>query len=257
MNSAHRSRGRRISLLLHRWHRRLGIMVSVFVVWLAISGWLLNHTAFLHLAQRSITTPLITAHYSLQMQWPTKVFNTASHWLTFNDTATWLDGRPLSVAATAPLGLVEDERALYIATATTFSVLEKNGDPIDRETSDLLPIKIIARIGRGCAGIAIGDADHVYASRDGIIWQRCDEAVQWSQAEPLSEKQRATIKLLEQPGVPLEKLIQDLHSGRFFGALGPLVVDLVGLVFVLLALSGIWMFAHQRKQRTAGINRSR
>lgn len=250
MNSAHRSRARRISLVLHRWHRRFGVLVSVFVLWLAISGWLLNHTAFLNLAQRSITTPLIAEHYGLHTELPTKIFNAGAHWLTFNDTMTWLDGKPLASALSQPLGLVEGERALYVANATTLLLLEKNGAPIDSERVDLLPIKNIARLGYGCGGIVISDTKMIYASGDGIKWQRCDSDVRWSSASPLSAPQRATIEPLVQPGVSLEKLIQDLHSGRFFGAWGPLFVDFVGLIFVVLALSGLWMFAHQRKQRT-------
>lgn len=37
-------------LLLLRWHRRLGLFAAVFLIWLAVSGILLNHTASLNLA---------------------------------------------------------------------------------------------------------------------------------------------------------------------------------------------------------------
>lgn len=249
MNSAHRSRARRISLILHRWHRRFGVLVSVFVLWLAISGWLLNHTAFLNLAQRSISLPLLSAHYGLSVELPVQAFNAGAHWLTFNSTTAWLDGKSLESALSQPLGLIEGERALYLANATTLLLLEKNGAPIDSERVDSLPIKNISRLGYGCGGVVISDAQAIYASGDGISWQRCDSDVQWSSASPLSAQQRATIEPLVQPAVSLEKLIQDLHSGRFFGAWGPLFIDFVGLIFVVLALSGLWMFAHQRKQR--------
>jgi len=249
MNPHTRSRARRISLLLHRWHRRIGVMISVFVIWMAVSGWLLNHTAFFDLAHRSVTTHLIALRYGLNEALPTQAFNADKHWLTFTDESAWLDGKLLSTPLPQPLGLIADAKTIYIANASTLLLFNDNGALIDSESTNLLPIPTITRIGRGCNGIVIADPQKQFASGDGVNWEMCKGDVQWSSAQPLTEYQLAIIKPLVQPGVSLERLIQDLHSGRFFGTWGPFFVDAIGLAFVLLALSGLWMFSHQRKQR--------
>ncbi len=43
-------------------------------------------------------------------------------------------------------------------------------------------------------------------------------------------------------GLPLERIILDLHSGRMFGTFGEYVMDIVALLFIFLALSGGWMW---------------
>ena len=49
----------------------MGITVSLFVVFLVLTGWALNHTAELGLARISVHTPWITAWYGLRGEVPT------------------------------------------------------------------------------------------------------------------------------------------------------------------------------------------
>ncbi|WP_442908695.1 hypothetical protein [Hydrogenovibrio sp. 3SP14C1] len=37
----------------------------------------------------------------------------------------------------------------------------------------------------------------------------------------------------------MEKIILELHNGYFFGKIGPWLVDLASLLFILMVLSGI------------------
>jgi hypothetical protein len=43
-----------------------------------------------------------------------------------------------------------------------------------------------------------------------------------------------------------QRVVQDLHSGRFFGSMGVWVVDLSALLLLVLALSGLWMWGVRR-----------
>ena len=77
---------------------------------------------------------------------------------------------------------------------------------------------------------------------------------EWSKASPLPQelvdnlKQRA-----ELPGISMETLILDLHSGRFFGTAGVLFVDLIGLLICILALTGLWAwYSHYRLKKLGG-----
>jgi len=56
----------------------------------------------------------------------------------------------------------------------------------------------------------------------------------------------------ELPGISLETLILDLHSGRFFGKAGVLFVDFIGLLMCLLALTGLWAWYSHNKLRKSG-----
>jgi uncharacterized iron-regulated membrane protein len=45
----------------------------------------------------------------------------------------------------------------------------------------------------------------------------------------------------------VERVILDLHSGRFFGKLGPWLFDIAALLLILLSLSGAWIWLKRRR----------
>ena len=51
------------------------------------------------------------------------------------------------------------------------------------------------------------------------------------------------------PGISLETVILDLHSGRFFGDAGVLFVDFMGLLTVFLAMTGTYVWLMKRRKR--------
>ena len=46
-------------------------------------------------------------------------------------------------------------------------------------------------------------------------------------------------------GLPLERVILDLRSGRIVGQWGVYVVDGAALLFLALVITGLWMWATQ------------
>ena len=43
-----------------------------------------------------------------------------------------------------------------------------------------------------------------------------------------------------------ERLLLDIHSGRVLGSLGVVLVDLMALLFMLMAASGVWIWSRRR-----------
>jgi hypothetical protein len=236
---------RRFSLLLHRWHRRIGITASLFLIWMSVSGWLLNHTGALDLAQRQLTGDFIAAHYGLHNEIPTQAYVAAQHWLVVGDDAAALDGKKIDSMFAQPRGMVAFDNNLFVADATKLVLLDASGGLIDNVS---VPITI-ARIGLGCGGVVIASAEKQLVTQDGVAFADCTESPQWSDEAALTKIQHEQIAPLLSSGVTLERVLLDLHSGRFFGAWGPYVVDALGLGLVMLALSGIWMFVRHQHQR--------
>lgn len=243
------SRRRKLSIRLHRWHRRIGVLASVFLIWMSLSGWLLNHTGALDLARIKVHASWILQRYGIKNDMPTQEFMAAPHWLVVTPDATWFDGKIIAASLGKPLGMVASNRMIFVASAAQLHVLADDGALIDTIDASQLPIANIARIGSGCGGVAIADATKIFASNDGANWQPCDADIVWAISAPLTTAQQQQIKPLLQPGVSLERVILDLHSGRFLGAWGPYFVDALGLGLTLLALSGLWMYSQQRRRR--------
>jgi hypothetical protein len=240
-----------IGVLLHRWHRRMGAVAGLFVLWLAASGIALNHSADLGLDHMPISAPWLIRWYGLHPVIPEKGFRSTKHWLIGTDARTVIDGRPLASALPQPIGFVAANDLLFAASASSITILDAQGQLVDTlQTSDL-PLSNIHRIGQGDGVVVIADMqDHRFASRDGLNWMPYSSNAIWSESETLPTAIRARAAPYLSPQLPLERILLDAHSGRIIGRFGPLVVDAVGIVFILIALSGLWIYFRHRMRRT-------
>lgn len=228
--------------LFYRWHRRIGVSAAVFLVWIVISGWLLNHSDSLNLARKEIHSPALAHWYNIHYQIPTQGFMQGNHWLISSDEVLLVDGKKIDAFFTGSVGIAAYKNLIAIASAHEVLLLDDKNQVIDKLDKSSLPLPTITKMGTGCNGILISDNQQHYSSADGLDWQPCNEGLTWSQQQTLNTQQIAQAELQLVPAISLEKLMVDLHTGRFFGRYGAYVVDAVGLCLLLLALSGIWLF---------------
>ncbi len=86
--------------------------------------------------------------------------------------------------------------------------------------------------------------------------------VEWSIQQKIPDNLYREIKnIYRGDGLPLECVILNLYSGRFFGKIGVFVWDAVGIIILVLALSGIFLFYfpagfRKRKNRLNNSNAS-
>ncbi len=238
----HKKNNRTLPRTFYRWHRRIGASAALFLIWIVVSGWLLNHSDSLNLAQREIHSPALAHWYNLNYQAPKKGFTHNKHWLINSDEILLLDGKKINAPFARALGLAAYEKLIAIANTQEILLLDEQQTIIDKLSVSSLPIKTITHIGSGCSGITIGDGQQTFSTVDGLDWLQCSETITWSKTENLNPQQIAQIEPQLVPAISVEKLIVDLHTGHFFGRYGAYVVDAVGLCLLLLALSGLWLF---------------
>jgi uncharacterized iron-regulated membrane protein len=58
-------------------------------------------------------------------------------------------------------------------------------------------------------------------------------------------------------GLPLERVMLDLHSGRILGRAGVYLVDTAAVLFLLLAISGVWLWARRRASARTHLHKTR
>lgn len=238
----------RIGVLLHRWHRRLGAIAAAFLIWLAISGILINEAAVLHLDQVRVGWPWLMHWYGLQAEAPASGWFAGGHWLATVDDEATLDGRRLDPAVHAPVGMVDAGGILYVATPTSLVLLKADGTRIDELREPPLPVASIRRLGLIDQQVAIQDLD-AYGSADGEDWTAVAPAsVQWVQPQPLPDAQRTLVARLARPSLPLARILADAHSGRLFGRYGVGIINIVGLLAIMLAASGLWLWRRSRQR---------
>ena len=235
-----------LGVLLHRLHRWMGITVSLFVVFLVLTGWALNHTAELGLGRLPVRAPWISAWYGLGGTVPATGYTASGHWLISGENGALFDGKKTAFELREVIGMAATADLIAIASRAELILLDREGRVVDRIAAPQLPISAITRIGAAQNQIILQGATR-HASVDGLTWTPFKGDAAWSAPQALPPNQQDFAQHLA-PAVPLERIMQDLHSGRILGRYGPYLMDAVGLTFLLLAGSGLWMFLRHRRR---------
>lgn len=240
-------------------HRRLGLAVVLVIVWLAVTGLLLNHSDRLKLQDIKIHTPWLLKLYGLS---PAKVPDTGfvsakKWWLEWAD-AYEVDGRVLAGSQGKLVGGVALPDGVLVATEEVVLVFNARGDLLERlgslhglnGTFQRLGLWSTQPVLQSSSGLFIGSVDAVSWQP----WSGSSESVSWSERKPLPEAIKARLQaqgsgIGGEGDITLEKLVLDLHSGRLLGAWSWLVLDLFALLLLSGAGSGlmIWLKLRGRK----------
>lgn len=245
-----RFRFRRAALV---WHRRLGLAAAPFVALLVVSGILLNHTEALGLDRRFAAHPWLLSWYGVEADAPESGFPAGESWVAWAGGRIWLDGAPVG-ESTAPLAgaaAVAGLPAIAAAAADAVWLFAADGSLIEKAPPVGVPLPVEALAAgpggalflRAGAGVWEGDSDLVE-------WRPAAAAATpaWARAAPLPSAVAARIAESRRgKGLPWERVLLDLHSGRLFGALGPLAMDAAAVLLVLLAASGIYNWTRTRR----------
>lgn len=229
---------RRRSRRLHRW---LGLLLLVPLLTAALTGVALNHSAELGLANRHLTNSLVRNQYGMILRGYPLAFGLAGK----ASAARWdshLFFRDQILDSTENLvGAVPLRDGVSVVTEKAVHYFGLDGTLIETLDSASLPDIPIIRAGRTPAlTLALETSQGVFTADSELIGftpAGPETSVEWSEkVEPAKADRELWEKTYLGDGVPLDRVILDIHSGRFFGTWGKWVWDL--LVFGILILSG-------------------
>ncbi len=243
--------------LLWRWHRRLGVVAALFVLLLASSGIVLNHTAELGLDRSFVAWPWLTRAYGDNSA-DLPAFQLGEHWLMrAADGRVYLDAVDVAPCTGELVGAQQLGNFLYAACGEELLLITPGGELLESvSASGGLPTTL-----RG-----IGMIDSTLALQTDAGWWLVDvEQLDFSVRAPggaiiqqfaaghlptsIREKIPAPAQWLS-----WERLLLDVHSGRVLGRGGVLLVDTIGVLLAGLASSGLamWWLHRRRRQRLSG-----
>lgn len=228
---------------LRRWHARFGVFAVVFFMLLTVSGIVLNHGSTLRLEGRKLHVAWLARWYGFKVEPPEGVYESGGHLLVWGNGLWVLDGKNIAEGVSRPVGMIGLSDALYIAAADALFAYGIDGLLIEKIPAAALPAVPIRAIGIKDRLLWLKTGGGIFASADGIAWRNVlANDVSWSVAQPvpLALQRKLAAHLL--PGISVMQFIADVHSGRILGSRGPLVVDLMGLLLMVLGLSGSWVF---------------
>lgn len=241
---------RSVRLFLLRWHRRLGVAVSLLLIWLAVTGIALNHSSDWGLDQAA-GPGVLQAVYSGDVIAFTS-YRAGDAWVSHNGASTlYVQGSEVGYCSQPFAGAVLMAGEIIAACGETLLVVSMGAELI--ESIDIgydleaLPDAIGVTAGVDDHHLMLRSGDVTYAvSLDTLAltaFSGAPDTVMWAvSAEHGTEIQ----SLLEQAsfgsGVSWTQMLVDLHSGRILGRLGTTGMDLVAILLILLASSGVWVW---------------
>lgn len=242
--------------LLYKIHRYIGLFSALVLLMLAVTGIALNHTEDFKFDSQFIGNDSLLNWYGIYAPDTKHAFKTNHHYLSQFDKQIYLDEQFILNSSEDLQGAVETDDFIAVALSESVLLLSLEGEVIEQNDKQGLE-----QIGiNATQQVFIKQADKVLFSDDGLLsWQAAsDEKIEWSKQSVLAENIKTKIKHKFRGAIlPLERVLLDIHSGRFFGNIGVIIVDLCGVLLILLVFSGcaIWLkhklrtWLHPKKQR--------
>lgn len=246
-----------------RWHRYLGLTGIVFILILAVTGLMLNHTSLLRLDSRYVHSEWLLDWYDIEAPAEMISYRAGDHWVTQLGDQIFLDERKIPELGGVLTGALAMDDLLVIGFESALALVTSHGLLIERLTPASGAPAGMTRLGTVNAGGLVVDTGHgkYIADADFLEWREFTTRVSslplqvieitWAEPQtPPPELKDAVATAYRTTILPLERIVLDIHGGPFVGAWGRYLVDAVGVLIIVLALFGLWIWAARRQRGT-------
>ncbi len=228
------------------WHRYLGFIVSGFALILSFTGIMLNHTEYFNLDSRYVNSDKILNIYGIKFPHHPVGYKINGKWITKVERNLFVSSANVYESDEPLIGAVLIDDLIVVAFTQSVLLLNKQLEIVELIGPESGIPKDIVKIGLGKQNdvIILTPESNYKTDKDFLTWQQTESSdVEWSTQQKIPDTLYNEIKnIYRGEGLPLERVILDLHSGRFFGKVGVYVWDAAGVIILVLALSGIFLF---------------
>jgi uncharacterized iron-regulated membrane protein len=227
---------------LRHFHRITGLCVLLPMVLLVATGIPLQYSDALRLGQIGVSWHWVHRAYGLSA--PTSAITSA---------AVTQIGDRLFVGERA---IARDERMVGAISNGDLSVIALDGtllivpnDPAIPFEAMSLPTRAVRFGGDIQDALFIDSNDGVLTSRDlGVQWRETRATpTGWTSVRPADDLAEWKARF-NAANLTWERWLVDLHSGRFFGPIGEIVMSLASIALSLLGITGlvVWLYLRRR-----------
>ncbi|MAS24216.1 MULTISPECIES: PepSY domain-containing protein [unclassified Thalassolituus] len=252
-----------------KWHRRAGLLVAPVLVMVAVTGLLINHSEDFDWHSEPVYSPFIGWLYGIPPQRIQQGVRVNNDWLvqvgddiylTSEARRTGLQESALLQCRKTAFSAALWQMGFFVLCDHGLNLYLSDGQLVEKIT-ELPPQAMVAGQltgENGGSSVALrSETSAWYLDENSWQWQPLNvddasERVQWSESVVLPDillnQVNAAMPL---PGLSLERVLLDLHSGRLFGQWGIWVVDASAVLMLFLAFSGTltWAIRQRRKRR--------
>lgn len=234
-------------------HRLLGILLIAPLLLVCLTGMALNHGIDLNLSDRKISADWIRSHYGMLLEGEPLAYGLEG----VSYAALW-DGkifyRSSIIADSSQLvGAVPLRDGTAVVTASAVHYFGLDGELMETMGPPTLPSPPIIRAGRNLnlelilettTGIFVSDKELIEFTP-----ATTEKDIVWSVPVTSTKQNIATWKTaFSGDGVPLDRIILDIHSGRFFGSIGKWIYDVLAIGVLILSFTGAILYLRTRRR---------
>jgi hypothetical protein len=220
--------------------------VASFVLLLAATGLALNHTEALRLDQRFVHGALLQDWYGLGVPDEVVSFAAGDRRVSLLGDTLYLDTVLVPGHFSDLAGAIATDGMIYAVADGDVLVLLPDGRLVERLGAVAgIPAGIEAIGLTADARAAVIAGGRTLVARDPSLsaWQVTPETIRRAAESGASAVLLAELReRYRDRMLSFERVLLDLHSGRIFGRAGPLMMDAAAVLFIALALTGIWMW---------------
>ncbi|MEX1664688.1 PepSY domain-containing protein [Zhongshania arctica] len=233
-------------MLLLRWHRRLGVVLLVFIVMLVVTGIAINHSASWGLDKSFVQQTWLLNYYGISEP-ELRSYRDQNDWLAQSGASLYLNENPIGSCDGLLLGAVKQGEDWLVLCEGRLQVFNLHGARLDDISESLgLPPAVSAiaannnniYLRTSTATIQFDPALLTFTSLENPM----PEAKWAAQLAPPQTLREVWLSAHRGNGVNWERVLLDLHSGRLFGPVGVILTDIAAVLLLLLALSGVWVW---------------
>lgn len=231
---------------MYQWHRYIGISAAFFILILAVTGIMLNHTTQLELDSNHIESEWLLNYYGIEAPENINNYQLGDQWISQWNEKLYLDTQFIGETRKNIVGAVLYKNMIIIAQSDTIFLYTLKGELIEAVTgSEGIPSGIEAIGISDEEQIAIRAANGVFTTnQEFLFWLNTPTAITiWTNSttlpQPITKK---IMELYRGKGLNIERVILDLHSGRLLGDWGIYFTDFIALLMIFLASSGFWIW---------------
>lgn len=235
-------------------HRSLAWVMAFGLVYLTLSGVLLNHSKALDLSNIEIKNPLLLEWYGQSAPVISQSFSVNQHWISRVNQHLYWDDKILPLQGEIHQ-ILSHESFLFIKQARQVAFLSNAGELIDLiplpENSEK-PNESRLFVNKQQIHLMINqqvwslNADYSeFVLNSDYITPTFKTATGEMTNDPLPEALKTKLLALAPSELTLEKIVLELHNGYFLGPIGPWLLDLFALLILITIISGIRL--HSKK----------
>jgi hypothetical protein len=231
----------------------MGVSAAIVVLLVAVTGALLNHTEDFQFDSLHMQSEWVLDWYGIKAPEQIDSFAAGDRHISLMGEHLYVNRREIEGEYYQLAGAVVVDDMFILAVSDSILLLTQRGEIIEHlGREDGVPAGI-KQVGFDADGAVVMRTSHelYQPDRDFLRWSRRDhdlQTIRWATPTPLETNLKAELQEhFRKEILPLERVLLDLHSGRFFGRYGPWIFDIAAVLLVLLSLSGTWIWLKRRR----------